>query len=187
MAVHRVFSLDFWWGDSKFSVPVGPRRGRSRMGGGLMKKIRLKPKLPTYCKIRPFFAILSMKYSFLRYFELKSSRIWHKNVFKFFKFSGTNLGWGGDKPWSKNGDKCRMGGLAKFSPDGGTPQSPPEKNPGSRSSEATDFHPVQLCRSRYDTISLFIHKARYRTVFFTHYFLGAGDPDLRQTPCLCWM
>ena len=40
---------------------------------------------------------------------------------------------GGDKPWSKNGDKCRMGGgLAKFLPDGGTPQSPPqEKNPGS--------------------------------------------------------
>ena len=31
----------------------------------------------------------------------------------------------GDKPWSKNGDKCRMGGLTKFSPDGGTPQ---EKN-----------------------------------------------------------
>ena len=24
---------------------------------------------------------------------------------------------GGDKPWSKNGDKCRMGGLTKFSPD----------------------------------------------------------------------
>ena len=36
---------------------------------------------------------------------------------------------GGDKPWSKNGDKCRLGGgLAKFSPDGGTP-SPPGKNP----------------------------------------------------------
>ena len=38
---------------------------------------------------------------------------------------------GGDKPWSKNGDKCQMGGggLAKFLPDGGTPQSPQEKNP----------------------------------------------------------
>ena len=33
---------------------------------------------------------------------------------------------GGDKPWSKNGDKCRMGGLAKFLPDGGPP-SPPRK------------------------------------------------------------
>ena len=28
---------------------------------------------------------------------------------------------GGDKPWSKNGDKCQMGGLTKFLPDGGTP------------------------------------------------------------------
>ena len=37
---------------------------------------------------------------------------------------------GGDKPWSKNGDKCQMGGggeLAKFSPDGGTPSPPQEK------------------------------------------------------------
>ena len=35
----RVFSLNFWWGgDSKFSVPVGPRRGRSRMGGGTCEK-----------------------------------------------------------------------------------------------------------------------------------------------------
>ena len=67
-----------------------------------------------------------MKYSFLMYFELKSSQIWHKNVFKFFKFLGTNLGWG-EKPWSKNGDKCRMGGLAKFSPDGGPPSPPREK------------------------------------------------------------
>ena len=29
---------------------------------------------------------------------------------------------GGDKPWSKNRDKCRMGGLTKFSPDGGPPE-----------------------------------------------------------------
>ena len=35
------------------------------------------------------------------------------------------LGGGGDKPWSKNGDKCWMGGLTKFL-DGGTPQ---EKTP----------------------------------------------------------
>ena len=42
---------------------------------------------------------------------------------------GTNLGWGGDKPWSKNGDKCRM---AKFLPDGGPPPPPPPRgeNPG---------------------------------------------------------
>ena len=44
----RVFSLNFWWGDSKFSVPVGPRKSDGGGGGGgLAKKIRLKPKLPT--------------------------------------------------------------------------------------------------------------------------------------------
>ena len=33
-----------------------------------------------------------------------------------------NLGWG-DKPWSKNGDKCRMegGGIGKIFADGGEP------------------------------------------------------------------
>ena len=36
---------------------------------------------------------------------------------------------GGDKPWSKNGDKCQMGGLTKFSRDERTPQSPPGKKP----------------------------------------------------------
>ena len=32
---------------------------------------------------------------------------------------------GGDKPWSKNGDKCWMGGLTKFLPDGGPPPPVP--------------------------------------------------------------
>ena len=46
----------------------------------------------------------------------------------FSNFRGRTLA-GGDKPWSKNGDKCQMGGggFAKFSPAGGTPQSPPGK------------------------------------------------------------
>ena len=45
----------------------------------------------------------------------------------FSNFGGRTSA-GGDKPWTKNGDKYRMGGLAKFSPDGGTP-IPPGKNP----------------------------------------------------------
>ena len=37
--LHRVISLNFWWGgNSKFFVPVSPRRGRSWMGGGLAKR-----------------------------------------------------------------------------------------------------------------------------------------------------
>ena len=49
----------------------------------------------------------------------------------FSNVRGTNLGGGGgDKPWSKNGDKCRMGGgIGKIFAGWGDPQSPPEKNP----------------------------------------------------------
>ena len=37
---------------------------------------------------------------------------------------------GGDKPWSKNGDKCQMGGIGKIFAGWGDPPSPPqEKNP----------------------------------------------------------
>ena len=35
---------------------------------------------------------------------------------------------GGGKPWSKNVDKCRMGGLANFRPMGGPPVPPGKKH-----------------------------------------------------------
>ena len=64
-----------------------------------------------------------MKYSFL------SSQIWHKNVFKFFKFSDMNLSWGGQALIQKRGQDggnwqnfCRMGDPP--------PQSPQEKSLG---------------------------------------------------------
>ena len=101
-----------------FRPPLLPNGDEVGWGEGLAKKIWLKPKLPTYkCKIRPFFAILSMKY-------IKSSQIWHKNVFKFFKFSGTNLGWGGQALVQKRG-QVSDGGIDKIFAGWGTPQ---EKN-----------------------------------------------------------
>ena len=60
-----------------------------------------------------------MKYNFT--FELKISQIWQKMYLNLSNFQGRTSA-EGDKPWSKNGDKCRMGGLTKFLPDGGTPQ-----------------------------------------------------------------
>ena len=54
-----------------------------------------------------------------------SLKVVNQNVFKFFKFSGMNFSWGGGQAlvqW--------MGGLKKFSPDGGTPSPHQEKNPG---------------------------------------------------------
>ena len=62
---NRVFSLNFWWGDSKFSVPVGDKVGWG--GGELAQKSDWSQNCPPNA-IRPFFAILSMKYSFLGYF-----------------------------------------------------------------------------------------------------------------------
>ena len=55
-------------GTQNFRSPLVPDGDEVGWGGGLAKKIRLKPKLPTKCKIRAFFAILSLKYSILMYF-----------------------------------------------------------------------------------------------------------------------
>ena len=120
--LHRVFSLNFWWGDSKFSVPIGPWQGRSRMGGGdLQKKSDWSQNCPINAKLGHFIAFYST-------FELKSSQIWHKNVFKFFKFSGTNLGWGGTSLGPKTGTSVGWGGdWQNFRRMGGTPQSLQEK------------------------------------------------------------
>ena len=59
--------------------------------------------------------------------SLKVVKFNTKMYLNFSNFRGQNLGWGGDKPWSKNGDKYRMGGLAKFLLGG--PPVPPGKNP----------------------------------------------------------
>ena len=54
LPIYRVFSLIFWWwGDSKFSVPVGPRRGLSRMGG-LAKKSDWSQNCPLNAKLDQF-------------------------------------------------------------------------------------------------------------------------------------
>ena len=60
--------------------------------------------------------------------SLKVVKFDTKILFKFFKFSGTNLGWGGQALVQKRGQVSDGGGLAKFSPDGGPPV-PPGKKP----------------------------------------------------------
>ena len=64
------FSLNFRWGDSKLLVHLGPPMETKSDGGGgnLWKKFDWNQNRPPYAKLGPFFAILSMKYSFLRYF-----------------------------------------------------------------------------------------------------------------------
>ena len=124
-------------GGLKFFRPRWSPTGTKSDGGGLAKTNPTEAvgNCPQ-CKIRPLFAILSMKYSFLRYiwkfiWSLKVVKFDTKLYSNFSNFQGRTSaegGGGGNKPWSKNGDRCRMGGggLTKFSPDRGTP-SPPRK------------------------------------------------------------
>ena len=107
----------------------GPRDEVGWGEGTTCEKNLTKAKTAHLCKIRPFFAILSMKYSFLKVLlSLKVVKFGTKMYLNFSNFGGTNLSWGGDKPWSKNRDKCRMGGLTKFRRMGGPPV-PKEKTP----------------------------------------------------------
>ena len=67
----HIFSLNFWWGELKI---FGPRLSPTGMksdgggGGGTCKKSDWSQNCPPNAKLGNFFAILSMKYSFLRYF-----------------------------------------------------------------------------------------------------------------------
>ena len=123
----RVFSLNFWWGDLKI---FGPRRspmGRKSDGGDLQKKSDWSHNCPLNAKLGNFLPILSMKYSFLRYF-LKVVKFDTKMYLNFSNFWGRTSA-GGDKPWSKNGDKVSDGGIGKIFARWGDPQSPPGKKP----------------------------------------------------------
>ena len=117
----RVFSLNFWWGGTQnFWSPSVPDGDKS--DGGTREKNLTEAKTAHLMQNNPIFCCFKHEIQLLKVLELKSSQIWHKNV---FKFSGMSLGCG-DKPWSKNGDKCRMGDWQNFCWMGGTP-SPSQK------------------------------------------------------------
>ena len=81
-----------------------------------------------------------MKYSFLWYstFKLKSSQIWRKNVFKFVKFSGTKLSWGGEQVLVQKWGQVSDGGIDKIFVGWGT-ASPPWKKPSPQLSLCTKY------------------------------------------------
>ena len=144
------FSSKFLMGGGEthnFWSPSVPDGDEVRWGGGTCEKnlteaktAQLMQNLAIFCyfkhEIQLFKVLLSLKVvKFDTKMYLNLSNIWGR----------TSAG-GKDKPWSKNGDKCWMGGLTKFSPDGGTPQSPP-KNPG------TCVCPVIHCMFRHALMS----------------------------------
>ena len=125
----RVFSLNFWWGwgDSKFSVPVGPGWGRSRMGGNLQKKSDWSQNCPLNAKLGLFCYLKHEIQLFKVLLSLKVVKFDTKMYLNFSNFRGQTLA-GGDKPWSKNGDKCRMGG-GDWQNFRRIPPVPPRKKP----------------------------------------------------------
>ena len=67
-----------------------------------------------------------MKYSFFKVLlSLKVVKFDTKMYLNFSNFRGRTSAGGGDKPWSKNGDKCQMGGIGKIFAGWGDPPSPP--------------------------------------------------------------
>ena len=62
------------------------------------------------------------------YPPLKVVKFDTKMYLNFSNFRGRTSA-GGDKPWSKNGDKCQMGGIGKIFAGWGTPSPPQGKNP----------------------------------------------------------
>ena len=113
----------------------GPRRsptGKKSGGGDLRKKsdwsqnCRPNAKLGHFC----YFKLKHEIQLFKALLSLKVVKFDTKMYLNFSNFRGRTLA-GGDKPWSKNGDKCRMGGggIDKIFAGWGPPV-PQEKNPG---------------------------------------------------------
>ena len=131
---NRVFSLYFWWGgDLKIF------RGWSRMGGGdLRKKSDWSQSCPPNTKSGHILLFWAWNTVFWGTFELKSRQIWHKNVFRFFKFSGMNLGWGGGTSLGpKMGTIFEWGGdLQNLRWMGDLPVPPGKKKPWVKSIKA---------------------------------------------------
>ena len=62
--------------------------------------------------------------------SLKVVKFDKKMYLNFKNFWGQTSDWGGTSLGPQTGTSVGWGGLAKFLPDGGTPQSPQEKNHG---------------------------------------------------------
>ena len=62
--------------------------------------------------------------------SLKVVKFDTKMYLNFSNFRGRTSAGGGDKPWSKNGDKCRMGDWQNFRRMGGPPSPPRKKTLG---------------------------------------------------------
>ena len=121
----RVFSLNFWWGDSKFLAPVEDRRGRSLMGGGnLWKKSNWSQNCPPNAKLGLFCYFKHEVQLFKILLSLKVVKFDTKCIW-IFQFLGRTSTGGGQALVQKRG-QVSDGGIDKIFVRWG-PQSPQKK------------------------------------------------------------
>ena len=105
--------------------------GTKSDGGGLVKKSDWSRNCPPNAKLGHILLLFRYFKHEIQLFKvllsLKVVKFDTKMYLNFSNFWGRTSA-GGDKPWSKNGDKCRTGGIDKFFARWGTP-SPLRKNP----------------------------------------------------------
>ena len=83
----------------------------------------------------------------------------------YLNFSGTNLGGGGTSLGPKTRTSVGWGGLAKFLPDGGTPQSPPgKKKPWNRQ--------FIFASSSWNIYRIIMHTFLFHSLQFFSFFIS---------------
>ena len=162
---HHGFFSKFLMGGGELKT-FGPRRSpkgtKSDGGGNLRKKSDWSQNCLLNAKLGHFLLFLAWNTAFYGTFELKSSQIWHKNVFKFFKFSGTNLCWGWQALVQKRGQVSDRGGdWQNFRRMGGPPSPPQEKN-----------LPIVLTRATHGRI--YLYNVTQQNYYNISHLLGTG-------------
>ena len=114
-------------GDSKFLVPVGPRWGRTRMGGLNEKKSDWSQNCPPNAKLGHFCYFKHNIQLFKVLLSLKVVKFHTKMYSNFSNFWGRTLAGGGTSLGPKTGTSVGWGELTKFLPNGGTPSPSREK------------------------------------------------------------
>ena len=124
--LYRVFSLNFWWEGLKILVPIGPRRGQSRMGGTCEKNMteaktsHLMQNYAIFCYLKHEIQLSKVLLS------LKVVKFDTKMYLNFSNFRGRALAGGGQSLVQKRGQVSDGGDWQNFHWMG-DPQSPQEK------------------------------------------------------------
>ena len=126
---HDFFSKFLMGGGLKiFGLHRSPTETKSDGGGGLEKKILPETKTAHLMQNWAIFCYFKNEiHLFKVLLSLKIVKFDTKMYLNFSNFQRRTSAGGGGKPWSKNEDKFWMGGLTKFSLDGGPPVPPGKK------------------------------------------------------------